>query len=473
MKIMFVIFFILACGILFGQSNFTSVDSLISKGKFSEAKQFISEKLNSNEVSVSDKIELNFKSELINRILLDFNKNEDEVKSYIKKYIPDFTESDFERWKAEKQIEFKNIDGTDRYFHSAARNFFRLNPQAREIFAEKNELSKDGLNIFLENYIPKVLGEIKSNDSRTTKAKKIKLNYTITVPANTIPAGEVIRCWMPFPKLLANRQFDIELKNINSGNYIISENNTSHCSVYLEKISEKDQETVFNYELSFSAVDIKYDLQTTVIKNYQTDSELYKKFTSEEYPHIVFTDRIKSISQQIISSEKDPVKKARKIYKWINDNIPWASAREYSTISNISDYCLVNRHGDCGIQSLLFITLCRYNGIPAKWQSGWMLHPGEVNLHDWAEIYFEGIGWIPADQSFGLQDLINEKEKWFFFGGLDAYHLIVNDDISKFFSPAKIYPRSETVDFQRGELEWRGGNLYFDKWDYHMEVEYE
>jgi len=32
--------------------------------------------------------------------------------------------------------------------------------------------------------------------------------------------------------------------------------------------------------------------------------------------------------------------------------------------------------------------------------------------------------------------------------------------------------RSETVDFQRGELEWKGGNLYFDKWDYKMEVGY-
>jgi len=473
MKIKVVIFLILACGILSGQSKFISVDSLISEGKFNEATRVISEKLNSNEVSVSEKIELNFKSELIKRILLDFNKNEYEVKSYIKEYMPDFTESDFEKWKAEKQIEFKNIDGTDRYFHSAARNFFRLNPQARKIFAEKNGLTKDGLNVFLENYIPKVLSEIKSTNSRTTKAKKIKLNYTITVPANTIPDGEMIRCWMPFPKLLDNRQFNIELKSINPGNYIISESNSPHRTVYLEKISEKDKETVFNYELTFYASDLKYDLQKTTIKSYQNESELYKKFTSEEYPHIVFTDRIRNLSQQIIGSEKNPVDKARKIYKWINDNIPWASAREYSTINNISDYCLVNRHGDCGIQSLLFITLCRYNGIPAKWQSGWMLHPGEVNLHDWAEIYFEGIGWIPVDQSFGLQDLQNEDEKWFFFGGLDAYHLVVNDDISQNFFPIKIYPRSETVDFQRGELEWRGGNLYFDKWDYNMEVEYE
>jgi hypothetical protein len=129
-------------------------------------------------------------------------------------------------------------------------------------------------------------------------------------------------------------------------------------------------------------------------------------------------------------------------------------------------------HGDCGIKTLLFITLCRYNGIPARWQSGWMLHPGNVNLHDWGEIYFEGIGWIPVDQSFGIIDSEIEDAKYFFFGGTDQFHMIVNEDYSDQFYPQKNYERSETVDFQRGELEWRGGNLYFDKWNYNMKVEY-
>ena len=40
------------------------------------------------------------------------------------------------------------------------------------------------------------------------------------------------------------------------------------------------------------------------------------------------------------------------------------------------------------------------------------------------------------------------------------------------FFPRKRYPRSETVDFQRGEVETSNRNLYFDEWDYKMEVEY-
>jgi len=36
----------------------------------------------------------------------------------------------------------------------------------------------------------------------------------------------------------------------------------------------------------------------------------------------------------------------------------------------------------------------------------------------------------------------------------------------------KKFLRSEPYDFQRGEVEWKGGNLYFDKWDYDMKIEY-
>ena len=54
----------------------------------------------------------------------------------------------------------------------------------------------------------------------------------------------------------------------------------------------------------------------------------------------------------------------------------------------------------------------------------------------------------------------------FYLGGLDAYRIAFNDDYSQPFVPPKQHFRSETVDLQRGEVEWRGGNLYFDQWDY-------
>jgi len=39
------------------------------------------------------------------------------------------------------------------------------------------------------------------------------------------------------------------------------------------------------------------------------------------------------------------------------------------------------------------------------------------------------------------------------------------------FYPLKIYPRSETIDSQRGEVEWESGNLYFDQWNWEHDWE--
>ena len=172
--------------------------------------------------------------------------------------------------------------------------------------------------------------------------------------------------------------------------------------------------------------------------------------------------RSKKITDSLTNGIENPYLKSVKIFEYIAANYPWASAREYSTIKNIPQYVIDNKHGDCGQVSLLYITMARYAGIPSKWQSGWMLHPGEVNLHDWAESYYEGIGWVPVDQSFGVSP--------YYTKGLDAYRLLVNEDISADFFPAKIHHRSETVDFQRGEVEWKGSNLYFDKWRTRLKI---
>ena len=98
------------------------------------------------------------------------------------------------------------------------------------------------------------------------------------------------------------------------------------------------------------------------------------------------TRLVGTIAAKIVGSETN-LRKARALYDWIGDNLKYSFAIEYSTIPNISEYTRSNCYGDCGQQALLFITLCRQQGIPARWQSGWFLFPGHKNIHDWSEIY--------------------------------------------------------------------------------------
>ena len=98
-----------------------------------------------------------------------------------------------------------------------------------------------------------------------------------------------------------------------------------------------------------------------------------------------------------------------------------------------------------------------------------MLHPGEVNLHDWSETYFEGIGWVPTDQSFGRSTLATSLHDYY-KAGMDIYRMAANEGIGGEFSPKKTFIRSETVDSQTGEVEWRGGNLEYGQFSYDLTI---
>jgi Transglutaminase-like enzymes, putative cysteine proteases len=478
------VLFFSGCGQFASNSieNSTEIEALINNGDFDKATKAIKNKIANDSLSVSEIYNLNFQIAKMERIKKDFNKTDTTILSYIKKQYPQVTSKEIEVWEKSKALECMNIDGNKRYFWNAHRNLFRISKEAKAHSEELNGRQSDELDTYLASYIPDVVKEAKSNPSRQikdtssfcrfAKPATIKIKYTITVRPEEVPAGEMIRVWMPYPRE-KNRYTNIELLSTSQPDYIISPDSYSHKSIYMQKLSDSKEPTVFSYELRFTTYNKWYNFSPEDVKPYDTTSDLYKKYTAERSSHVIFTDEIKRITDSIVGDETNPYLKAKKIFCYIADNYPWASAREYSTIDNIPQYVIENHHGDCGQVSLLFITMSRYAGIPAKWQSGWMLHPGEVNLHDWAEAYFEGIGWVPVDQSFGYVESTDPDVRFFYTKGLDAYRYIVNDDFSGEFYPAKIYPRSETVDFQRGEVEWRGENLYFGRWKYNMDVSYE
>lgn len=413
-------------------------------------------------------------NERMERIALDFNRNREEVKNYIARYFDVVTESMLEVWERSKALEYAIINGEKRYFHNAAPNLFRIDSLCRLVKEAKEPFVLSGSEKVNASHIPAVINALSGQDGVYQACPvRMKVTYRITVPANTVPEGEIIRCWLPYPREDNRRQSNIEFISSNVSDYIIAPENTLHRSIYMEKRAKKDSAVFFSVSFAYTSVAEWFNLSENDILPYNENSDLYKTFTSERNTHIVFTDSIKELSRRIIGDEKNPLRKVRKIFEYIDSHYPWASAREYSTVPNIPQYVIENKHGDCGMVSLLFITLARYNGIPAKWQSGFMVHPGAQNLHDWAEVYFEGIGWVPVDQSFGCPSFAeDDKTRLFFSNGIDAYRLIVNDDFSSPLYPSKKYPRSETVDFQRGEVEWSGGNLYFDKWWWDFQVEY-
>ncbi len=449
-----------------------NVQKELSEGKFSLLEKEI-DSLRRSKSELWTDFELDSVQQLIYAIRRDFSLNGSEMREQLQASFPEASESDILAWEKTGKLEMRYIDGEKRYFSNAVANLRRLiafdqKKKEKDLVFEVEPNSLTALRL---EHSAQVIAACNEN-TNVVLPQNMNITYKLTVKPNVVPSGEVIRCWLPAPREGNARQSGFKILKTNPAEFSLASNDFLQRTFYMEKVAEQDKPTVFSVQFAIQTSAQYFDLRPESILPYNTTSDIYIKNTAERPPHIIFSPQITALAKRIVGEETNPLKKAEAIYKWINDSIPWASALEYGIIPNIPEYVLQNRHGDCGMHTLLFMTLARSQGIPAKWQSGFMLHPKHVNLHDWGEVYYEGIGWVPVDQSFKLQPSGDKQLREFYTHGIDAYRLIVNDDYGRKLSPEKKYPRSEPYDFQRGEVEWDGENLYFDKWNWDIDVTY-
>ncbi|MFA6688263.1 MAG: transglutaminase-like domain-containing protein, partial [Sphaerochaetaceae bacterium] len=192
--------------------------------------------------------------------------------------------------------------------------------------------------------------------------------------------------------------------------------------------------------------------------------------------HIVFTPYLRALAAEIVGDETNPLVKARRIYDFITTNVMYSYVRRYDTIDDLSEYAAVNLKGDCGIQALLFITLCRICGIPARWQSGLYVTPEEIGCHDWAEFFIAPYGWLFCDCSFGGGAWRGGKtDRWnHYFGNLDVLRLPASGAIQTPFDPPKRHWRGDPIDNQRGEMEYEDAGLSHSQIDFlHRTISFE
>jgi transglutaminase-like putative cysteine protease len=463
----------------------------IDAGQFKAASAAIEQALARPEVSTAQREALAFQHERMRRIALDFTLTRDEVEARVRKQIPDLTAAEFARWDDAGLLERMTIDGRTRYFKRAAGNLFRLSAEALARRAVQSPLSEGPMESL--NAHQRAVYQAATADGRSSVLpRRVRMTQTLTVDADAVPAGETVRAWIPYPRAVPGQQQDIVFVASQPATHAIAPESAPQRTVYLEQPAVAGRKSVFSvtYELTLlaqyhaidaSKVQKRTDVRTSVpvctgdthpapCSPFPTDADL-APYLAERPPHIVFTPAMRAFSRQVVGNETNPYRIAQKLFAAV-DRIPWAGAREYSTISNISDYALHAGHADCGQQTLLLMTLLRLNGIPARWQSGMVFSgdgSGYSNIHDWAYLYLAPYGWVPVDVTTGRLHPAADDAKaleWFYLGGLDNWRIAFNDDYARDFVPAKRHFRSDDVDSQRGEAEWRGGNLYFDQLDY-------
>lgn len=392
-----------------------------------------------------------------NRILRDFPLTLDEAYHAFKDKYKGMSKKDFDKAVKNGWIETLDIDGTPYVHRKALGNYALLNPKLSG-WKGRGSTSSDSRRSIVENILDESMGF-----GEIVNPKRFTIKFFIEVPTDgeIVKKGDTLRMWLPFP-IESERQHNRRL--ISSSPAATVSENSDHSTLFYQVPVVSDT-TVVEYIASidvgsrwFSPEYIKHS-----VRPYNTGSTLYKSYTAFDNPNIV---RMDSLAYAIVGDERDPFTQSEMVFDWIVANIPWAGAREYSTIPCIPEYVVENGHGDCGQVALLYISLMRTLGVPARWESGWMFHPGEKNLHDWAEVYFEGVGWVPVDVSFGrYTNAGNDDTVNFYSTGTDSYHIAMNTGVGDDMSPKKKYIRSETVDSQMGEVETTKYNLFYPLWD--------
>jgi transglutaminase-like putative cysteine protease len=436
----------------------------VDAGQFKAARTSIDRVLAGSGLPADQRSAFEFEAERMHRIELDFSLSEQQARDRVHDKIPDLRPDEFTAWDAAGMLEHRVIDGDKRYFNRAPSNLFRLSPQARARRAQQTPFN-DGPLEKAHPHHREIRDAVLASNHTSVAPRRVRVTQTLTVEPDAVPAGETVRAWIPYPRALPGQQEDIRYVTSEPTQHTIAPESTLQRTVYFERPAAAGKPTTFSVTYELTTFGQYHPIDPDKVTRIEPSREL-APFLGERPPHIVFTDDLRKFSRAAIGAERNPYRIAQKLFLAV-DRIPWAGALEYSTLRNISDYALHAGHADCGQQTLLLMTLLRLNGIPSRWQSGMVFSDGDYdNLHDWGWLYLAPYGWVPMDVTFGKLDAGDPQLDMFYLGGLDAYRIAFNDDYSQPFAPPKQHFRSETVDLQRGEVEWRGGNLYFDKWDY-------
>ncbi len=446
---------------------------LESTGHFKEAAAVLTNAIGDQSLTAFERKKLLFDLDRLERIRKDYPFTKDALFGELNRSVKDITPDEYDQWIAEGRFDSREIDGERRFMVSSVSNLYFRYPELdprRLPPRDKTALQKARLEsctairqAALAEKKPYVL------------PKKFHVEMTVTAKPGAAPEGEVIRAWLPIPRE-NGFQNGFELLSSSPTVKHVDPKDSAIRSVCSEAVATNGKPTPFKIEYEYTTHAVSFDVQPSAVRAVDTNNPALKPYLAEA-PHVVFTPQLRALSQKIIGNETNSALQAKKCFDWISDNIKYSYALEYSTIRNLSEYCRANGYGDCGQEGMLFIALCRLNGIPARWQTGWNTFPGDEGIHDWTEIYLEPYGWMPVDPYMGIfamqyaNKLTTDQRKQirdFYFGGLDQFRMIANSDHSQTLTPPKRSMRSDDIDFQRGELEYGDKNIYFDKYTFRL-----
>ena len=390
---------------------------------------------------------LTVQRELISRLPEDFPYTRDQAMAMARERIPDFTDGEFDALVDAGQIRWIYVDGEPRYFLRFLDSICKSLPDiARRIEGEPP--AANPLDRYRERM--KAEGELRA---------RIRVRASLRLRDDLFTPGMFLRAHLPIP-LESWEQSDITIESISPPGGRVAPGDAPQRTVCWEETMTDNHE--FSVEYSYTRTARYGAVQGPVIP----------ADTAEQAPHIVFTPYIRALAEELAGEAADPVEKARRFYDYITLNMHYTYMPRYFSLEDIPTECARSMTGDCGVFALLFITLCRCAGIPARWESGLAAEPDSCGAHDWARFYDAARGWLYADLSYGVSAARagNEERRRFYFGCIDPCRMAANRVFQAPFTVEKAHWRADPYDNQVGELETADRGLRYGEFERNMEV---
>ena len=432
-------------------------------GSFDKAVQTINSMLGQDiPKPLRRRLELELNS--IKYIKKKYSVSEEEALAIIRREIPDMTAGEMELLRKEDKIDWMYVEGKVKYINSFAATLYKVYPEIWRRREAGDTADFSHVQAFVEN----------AEDGRAMKAH-IHIKHELRIRDSAVEEGRKLMVQLPVPvERYGIKNLKVLETKPDCGTetkpdcVILPNSDAAQPTVCFVQKARKNQVFSIEYQLDneiiykdISKIDVKKAAETAI-------PEEEKVYLKEKLPHIRFTPFLRSLLYDVAGDETNPLIKARKIYDFITTKANYRFMRDYCSVDNLSEYCAVNRRGDCGVFALLFITLCRLAGIPAKWQSGLDAKPGAVGEHDWAMFYIPSAGWLYADLSYGAAAYIRGAfDRWnFYFGNVDPYRIAINDDFQEEFETPKNHWRIDPYDNQCGEAEYEERGLSSSEIEY-------
>ena len=450
------------------------VQQMKERGNLEEAEAYLQHLLETGECLPEERRRFRAELEILRRLPAEYPYTRAEALELVRRYVPNFAEADFDSLLMSGKIFWRYLDGEARFFG----RFFDSLCKTDFFFAEA--AAKQG------HCIPGSDRRLLEESAEKMRAQG-ELSVRITVRAELeleeafFREGALIRAYLPLPRV-TEEQIDIALEEMSAGGQLGAGSAAQRVVFWEERLGENHPFIVsyrfLHTERYRDAYGLAERMQAEGRAEKQSENEITKygaeKRAESGYDSALFPPSayLRSLAAELTAGVTEPLVKAKCFYDFITKQVRYSFMPSYFCLDRMAECCAMDRVGDCGIQALLFLSLCEAVGIPARWESGLKTEPKFIGAHDWVRFYTPAFGWRAADLSYGGSAWKRGDERLhrFYFGNVDPWRMAANARILGETGFPEPEFRADPYDNQVGEMALDGRGLRYEEFRRRKEV---